>query len=65
MIDMREAAAHMAHLIGFSIEIDGQEWIVVAPVEWSKNYVVLENEDERTIIRPLALIQQRYQSERT
>lgn len=46
-----------AGLVGYSLTIEGQEWIVVgSSPACGPNYVVLENEDERTIIRPAGIV---------
>lgn len=39
-----------ADIMGQSVQIAGDEWIVVATCEEDRDFVILENEDERTKI---------------
>lgn len=48
----------VADLIGYTVTINDQPWMVVGVPAWNDGgtYVVLENEDERTIIRPTGVV---------
>lgn len=51
-------------LAGRSLTIAGEEWLIVGTPEWSDgNYVLLGNEDERTIVRPTGIVRRQFELE--